>query len=339
MARMVANKGNGECISTSDPVLGAPMPLDIVLVPAPPGPPVPTPCVNTAKLADATQTIDNVLVNGKPVVVRRSVIPTSSGAPNNAIKGIISPPPVNNRCNFITSSATVFAGGYPLERHRDVTAQNAGNCPGAVKLTEAFSLHGSGIIVDPADPQRDAIMANLDDLYERPRGRELLHEIQNNSQTTGNQISISSTAGGNSVDNTFNWTNARTPGVGDSSTVRFNPNSTAIGGQPRPPAIGLAHELIHSYHIARGTFASGSSVGAISGVTTQNFEHQALGLGTYSNDRLTDNRLREERGLSLRHSHVSPDVNDFAYSPAAGSTVPQSFATDAQGKHFVYAGG
>jgi len=316
------------------------MPLDVVLVPAPPGPPLPTPCVNTAKLGDATQTIDEVKVNGKPVVVRRSEIPRSSGAPSNAIKGIISPPPVNNRCNFLTSSATVFAGGYPVVRHRDATMQNAGNCPGGVKLSEAFSLDGSGITVDPADPHAEAVLAALEDLYERPRGKELLDEIKNNHQSTGNTIKVESTAGGNSVDSGFDWGKARTPGVGDGSTVKFNP-TRMIPGDPRPPAIGLGHELIHSYHVARGTFAPSTKAIRANGTvsSTAVFEQQAIGLDAYSNDRLTDNRLREERDLPIRHSHIVPDQPDFAYSPAPGSTAPREFSTGAGGEKFVYAGG
>jgi hypothetical protein len=338
MGRMVANKGNGDCISTAAPMAGAPMPIDIVLVPA--GPTVaPTPCVNTAKLADAVMTIDEVKVNGKPVVVKRSQIPQSSGAPSNAIKGLISPPPANNRCNFITSSATVFAGGYPLERHRDVTIQNAGNCPGGVSLKEAFSLHGSGLSVSETEPQRESILNNLDDLYERPRGRKLLDEIKNNHKATGNTITIQSTSGGNGVDSGFDWTKARTPGVGDSSTVNFNPTGM-IPVDTRPPAIGLGHELIHSYHVARGTFAPSTYATRANGTLSKTceFEQQAIGLEGYSNDRLTDNRLREERGLQLRHSHVVPDQTDFSYSPAPGSTAPQVFATGAEGEHFVYVG-
>src|SRR5262245_38937507 len=111
MGRLAANQGNGDCVSSADAITCAPMPLGVVLIPAPPSPtPIPAPpCVNTAKLGDATGTATKVNVMGKAAVLKKSVIPTSSGAPANGIKGVISPPPVNNKCEFMLVSKTVKA--------------------------------------------------------------------------------------------------------------------------------------------------------------------------------------------------------------------------------------
>ncbi len=358
MGRMVANKGNGDCISGADPITCAPMPLDVVLIPAPPGPPLPTPFVNTAKLADATQTIDNVRVNGKPIVVRRSVIPTSSGAPNNAIKGIISPPPANNRCNFVTSSATVFAGGYPIERHRDVTAQNAGNCPGLVKLKEAFVLDGSGIAIDPNmnAAQREAILSNLERLAERPRTRELLNTLRNDYQNRisagqpGQLITVSANTTSGAV--CAPGQAAQTPlgpgandynGVGNPSWIQFDPNqSLNVPGYSAamPSELVLAHELVHALHSARGTTLAGSAVGTLPNgsaapAAMQNWEQQAMGIGTESNSRLAESRFAEERGMPVRTTH-GPSEGHFGHNPNPASVAPVGFATGAGGEHFVY---
>jgi hypothetical protein len=144
---MVANKGNGDCVSSSSPLTAAAEPIDVVLVP-PPATGAPQPFVNTAKLADATIVAETVRVNGKPVVVKRSVVPTSSGAPASAIAGAASGKPPNAACTFTGASGTVFANGSPIERHRDTTLQNDANCTGVVKLKEAFSLDGSGMTLD-----------------------------------------------------------------------------------------------------------------------------------------------------------------------------------------------
>jgi hypothetical protein len=338
VGRLAANKGNGICISTNVPWAGSPQPIDVCLVP-PPASGTPTPFVNTANLDDTVEVAENVYINGKRVVVLKSEIPFSAGAPPTAISGVSSPPPANNKCTFVTASATVFVEGSAIERHRDTTLQNHGNCSGGVKLSDAFSLDESGISINATDPEREAIIRNLEELYEQPVGRELLDSIRASNQATGNGIRIQSTTGGNQVlSGSFNWTNA-TNGTGDSSTVGFNPHSTQIGGEPRPPAVGLGHELIHSYHIQNGTLATGTSVGASSGVSTGNWEQQAIGLGPYSSDRLTDNQLRNERGLGNRRSHVTPDENDFPYSPDDGTRAAQAWATGTGGVRLVYAGG
>jgi len=45
------------------------------------------------------------------------------------------------------------------------------------------------------------------------------------------------------------------PGQGSDATVSFNPDNKTLGPedwQTRPPAVGLAHELIHADHINHG---------------------------------------------------------------------------------------
>jgi hypothetical protein len=341
MPRIVATKGNGKCFSSADPMTVAPMPLDIVLVPAPPGPPVPTPCVNTADLGNATATVPTVFANDQEVVVKASQIPTSTGAPPTATIGQVSGQPVNNKCEFVTASATVFADGKPLVRHRDTTTQNAGNCPGGVKLKEALDLSRAGIKIDASlsAADKEAVVSALEELYATPRGKELIDSLQNPATMQGNQTTITTTTGGNTCgglgSGSFSTPGAGggppTPGSGSNSTVEFNPNSTSVGGVGRPPALGMGHELIHALQAGMGIISR-----AIAGTRTPMAELQCIGMGPNSSDRLTDNALREERGLPTRNTHNYVDF--FPYTPAPGSVPAKAFRMGAGGKGLVYAG-
>jgi hypothetical protein len=64
-------------------------------------------------------------------------------------------------------------------------------------------------------------------------------------------------------------------------------------------------------------------------------ELQATGLEKFASDRLTDNALREERGVATRSSYGGVT---FAYNPASGSVPPVAFRMGAGGKGLVYTG-
>lgn len=352
MARIVADKGNGVCVSTTDVYVVTPVPLDVVLVPSPSGlVPIP-PVVNTADLQHTIRPVESVRTNGKPVVVVESEIPFSSGAPPNAVKGVASPPPVNNKCTFVTASSTVFAGGKPLVRHRDMTLQNAGNCPGAVKLHEAFTLNGVGLVLDPhlTGAEKEAIVDNLEQLAETPRGNELLHAMQDPTVMKGHNVTMTITAGGNECGGYANpagrflqavpagTQGPPAPGPGTNSTVYFNPIETFAGTpMARPPAVGLGHELVHAYHAAMGTQPGGTRLLAGQARPTNVRELQAIGLDEYSNDRFTDNAFREEHGLQTRKNHH--DGDDFGYDRDSKLAPKRGCRTGANGEKLVYAGG
>jgi hypothetical protein len=354
---MVANQGNGVCFSTADPITVTPMPLDIVLVP-PPAAGTPTPFVNTAQLGDATNVVESVCVNGIPVVIKTSVIPRSSGAPPNAIKGVTSRPPANNECKFVTGSGTVHASGYPLIRHRDTTTQDAGNCPGAVKLSEAFSLDGSGLVLDPdlSLAEKEAIVENLEKLAERPRSRELLDQMRSDYQGRlaaggpANPTTISSNTPSGApcptTDAAASWTGPLgnlTNGVGNPPQVQFDPaNSLNVPGYgpAMPPELVLAHELVHALHISAGTLLMGYSTGTMpSGAPApddmHDAEQQAMGIGTQSNARLAEARFAEERGMPVRQTH-GPSEGFFPDNATPADRAPEGYATGSGGKGFVY---
>src|SRR5262249_36753634 len=63
---------------------------DVCLVPAPPGPPVPTPFPNMAMVSNATKTSSKVQFENKDAVVETSEIPSSTGDEAGVGGGVIS---------------------------------------------------------------------------------------------------------------------------------------------------------------------------------------------------------------------------------------------------------
>jgi Effector protein len=84
----------------------------------------------------------------------------------------------------------------------------------------------------------------------------------------------------------------RGAGAGSNTTIKYNPDLSIIGfteaWQRQPPAIWLAHELIHADDAAYGRM----DPEMIDGV--RNYERQAIGLPPYEMKEFTENRLRSE---------------------------------------------
>jgi NleD-like pathogen effector protein (putative zinc metallopeptidase) len=86
----------------------------------------------------------------------------------------------------------------------------------------------------------------------------------------------------------------RGAGGGSNTTIKYNPDLSSIGfaapWQRQPPAIWLAHELIHADDAAHGRM----DPDLIDGV--RNYERQAIGLPPYESKEFTENKLRAEWG-------------------------------------------
>ncbi|HEY6401129.1 MAG TPA: M91 family zinc metallopeptidase [Blastocatellia bacterium] len=84
----------------------------------------------------------------------------------------------------------------------------------------------------------------------------------------------------------------RGAGGGSNTIIKYNPDLSSIGfaasWQRQPPAIWLAHELIHADDAAHGRM----DPDLIDGV--RNYERQAIGLPPYESKEFTENRLRAE---------------------------------------------
>ena len=132
------------------------------------------------------------------------------------------------------------------------------------------------------------MISALDQIKTIPTGTAMLKSIDQ----SGQQVTIKTTTAGNGAA-PLNGTNARrksdgTPGSGSGSIVSFNPDRQTIGdgSEPwmtRPPAVGLAHELVHAEHSAHGT-----------NDFTPAGEDMAVGVPPYDNQPFTENKIRNE---------------------------------------------
>jgi Effector protein len=79
-------------------------------------------------------------------------------------------------------------------------------------------------------------------------------------------------------------------GAGSDTTIKYNPDLSSIGSseawQRQPPAIWLAHELIHADDAAYGRMDPEYEDGI------RNYERQAIGLPPYDQKQFTENKLR-----------------------------------------------
>jgi hypothetical protein len=132
-------------------------------------------------------------------------------------------------------------------------------------------------------------------------GQELIAEIQAAPHT----VTINESTGGNTTsynpdaDSYERPVSPPTPGAGANVTIGYNPYRLQVGDasqawMTRPPAIGLAHEMVHAWTGVYGTRALGESGGV------RRREQQATGLGEYGRVRISENRFRAAFGLPQR---------------------------------------
>ena len=172
---------------------------------------------------------------------------------------------------------------------------------------ERIARGDSQIKIDGTALYKGQTLAALARLMSRPTGRGLVEALDKAPHST----TIHTTAGGNG-ENATNWNNGLydtahgRPGPGSDNTVDWNADRNKINGQPwqtRDPAVGLGHELVHSYHDVNGTTDGQNSVN----YTDQNgnarnapgYELQAAGLGGHAGDPYTENKIRAEHDGSV----------------------------------------
>ena len=167
------------------------------------------------------------------------------------------------------------------------------------EVIDGISAGTATIELDGTDAFRTSVLTDLAWLMTVDVGRELLAAIA----MTGKTLKIEATGGGNSTSyepDADSWENADgTPGAGSNVTVSYNTEEwNPYGGDDdwmrRPPAIGLAHELVHAWTGMTGTRARGETEGV------RRRELQATGLGEFAPARMTENRFREAFNMPLR---------------------------------------
>lgn len=98
--------------------------------------------------------------------------------------------------------------------------------------------------------------------------------------------------------------NAATSGGSSVTAIKFNANMIDTPDGPRPPWVGLAHELIHAYYNLKGRGCAGGTIHNVNG--SVNLE-EALTVGfdcvaDFSRS-ITENRIRQKANLPLRTTY------------------------------------
>jgi hypothetical protein len=104
---------------------------DVCKTPAPPGPPIPMPYVNTANLAMANPVARKVLIGGAPALNKTSKIAMSSGD-NAGVAGGVMSNAFMQEVSFTSASNKVLLAGKPAVRLMDQIKANKGNAMGTV---------------------------------------------------------------------------------------------------------------------------------------------------------------------------------------------------------------
>jgi hypothetical protein len=169
----------------------------------------------------------------------------------------------------------------------------------------------SAISVTGSDAFRQKALADLEQVASTPTGLAVVEGIER----SGHNVNIVETAGGNNAV-ADSWADSvpradGSPGPGSDSTVNFNADRREIGDGSeswtnRDPAVGLGHELIHSYHAANGTLDGRGLTDGGGNVqytdangdtrSTLGAELQAVGFSEYEDHPLTENNLRQDMG-------------------------------------------
>lgn len=99
---------------------------DVCKVPAPPGPPVPTPFPNTAQCSSAKDTTKKVKAGNKPLITTKSRISRSSGDEAGTLKGMVSSTNMD-QVQFKAGSSKVKIEGDAAVTHLKSTGHNGSN--------------------------------------------------------------------------------------------------------------------------------------------------------------------------------------------------------------------
>ena len=129
---------------------------------------------------------------------------------------------------------------------------------------------------------------------------------------SGHKMTIEETSGGNATGydpDADSWEkDDGSPGKGCDVSIDYNPGEWNPYGDTeewmtRPPAIGLAHEMVHGWTGMIGTRAKGTV--DVSGVTEKRREMQATGLGDWEKAKFSENKFRAAFGLPLRPRYTA----------------------------------
>lgn len=196
-----------------------------------------------------------------------------------------------------------FVGPLPLSvRDAATWPIRQSNFDALVENLEGVRDGTANMEIEGTDDFKTHVYLDLAWLMTVDVGVELIDKIQ----AADHNLKFKITSSGNeavpdSFDDSFEKeTTPPTANKGSNVTVLFNPHRMHIKDgtldwHKRPPAIGLAHEMIHAWTCMEGILLRGTNAEG-----TMNAELQTVGLGKYKNDVITENRFRAAFGLPER---------------------------------------
>jgi len=191
--------------------------------------------------------------------------------------------------------AAVVAPGFPTVAVGPVIMVQLPDGSFAAKVGDNMTIEGS-----PEFIQR--VLQDLAIINATENGKSLIDSILSSPHPVtirqtdpdkGNSVSGATMAGHLQNDG------AGPPGPGSGSTVNYNPDRLQIkdGSEEwmrRPPAVGLAHELVHVEQAQNGTWSDNKTDGV------DNDELQAVGLPPFEDHPHTENKIRDQMNLPQR---------------------------------------
>lgn len=190
-----------------------------------------------------------------------------------------------------------------------------------------LKLDTAGMKPENAAKFEQDTMGDIADLLQTPSGRTLIdkvdHQKDHHTTTIHRRADNSNAKGGAEAGSVpGSWadkkgTNAQVTYVPGADGGIVNPNASDEW-MPMRSDVSLFHELTHAYHAAYGTLdtstlAKGPGVDA-DDVGADGMEYQAVGLGKWADDPLTENAYRDQRfaiGVAKEGTRSVGGVSDY----------------------------
>ncbi|HNN95220.1 MAG TPA: M91 family zinc metallopeptidase [Pseudomonadota bacterium] len=190
-------------------------------------------------------------------------------------------------------------------------------------------MAGKDLLTDPegyrkamaeSDAFKAQYMGYLADLVKTKPGLELLSQLDSGKHKTTIQRASAYRNETEALDPTNHLLRPDgTPGAGSDTIVRMNPalKSYVSPAQTEEPwmterdKFGFYHELVHAYHDGRGESAPGSHLSTGPGNYQRGLaelEFEAMGLGPYKDNVISDNAIRAAMGKAQR-----PNYGGYSY--------------------------
>lgn len=166
-----------------------------------------------------------------------------------------------------------------------------------------FLVTISNITIEGDDEYKMKVMRDLYQIYRTPTGKAMLESLKASGKNTTIKLGDAD-LNGNGM--TYPRDTARdrfknadgTNGDGTDSIVKYDPDRTSTGGNDpwdtRPPAVGLAHELVHAEQAQHGAMSKEQDENDARGTQKDVRELEAAGIPPHDDYPYNENKIRRE---------------------------------------------